>query len=347
VAAALSAAGAALVARHSTPVDAALPFIVVVITAVASVTHPSLQLAVPLLIGGEMAIAGEQQRLLWFGVVVACAFASAAFAQQRAAAAGRATPRTPAPFLIATAAILLLRWIPISEVSPGRETALILSANAIVFVLGGTPLSIAAGVAAALFTPAYPLRTLGIAAGVLAVAALARLAGAAKLKMAAVPATALAVMLLFFAWSGAFARALPLMLRGGPPLLERERVQIALAAGQWAEVDVPPNGRALILSGANVPRLKRGTPMGSIEPGSVTVAIGDVADWGFLRREHYFNARNPLPRRPGGLLRGYGQTAWIDASGRLPVRPGRVRVTADRNLPPGAMLQIDAIEIGE
>jgi hypothetical protein len=155
----------------------------------------------------------------------------------------------------------------------------------------------------------------------------------------------LALPLTFFAWSGAFARALPIMLRGGPPRLERVPVRIALAAGQSTDVDLPPGARGLILSGANVPRLERGAVLGTIEPGHIVVRIGDVADWGSLRRDHYYASRNPLPRRPGGLVRGYGQTAWIDASGRIAVKPGRVIVTADPKLPPQASLQIDAIEM--
>ena len=151
--------------------------------------------------------------------------------------------------------------------------------------------------------------------------------------------------MLFFAWSGAFARALPVMLRGGPPRLERVPVRIALAAGQSAEVDVPRDGRGVILSGANVPKLRRGTIVGTVEPGHIVVRIGDVADWGVLCRDHYYASRNPLPRRPGGILRGYGHTAWIDAFGPIAVRPGTVVVTADRNLPWGASLQIDAIEV--
>ena len=342
-AALLSVAAALVVAIRPTPIDAALPLIVVVITAVAAVSHPMVQLAVPLIVGTEIAVADEKQRLILFGIVIATAFATAMLS-----GAPAPSPAVRArPYVLATSAIVLLRWIPFSEVAVGREIAIIAIAAATVFVLRETPFSIAIAVAAALFTPAFPLRTLAIPVGVLAVAALLRLAGATRFALAVPSAVVLAAMLLFFAWSGAFARALPIMLRGGPPELQRLPVEIALAAGESAEVDVPSNGRALILSGANVPRLREGTLVGSIQPGNIAVRIGDVGDWGFLRREHYYGSRNPLPGRSGGLVRGYGQTSWIDAAGRVDVKPGRVVVTADRSLPSRAMLQIVAIELGE
>ena len=129
--------------------------------------------------------------------------------------------------------------------------------------------------------------------------------------------------------------------------MQRVPVTVALEPGRSAQVEVPAGARGLILSGANVPRLPEGTILGRIDPGGRIIRIGDIADWGALRRDHYYNSRNPLPRRPGGLLRGYGQTSWIDASGRIAVRPGVVTVTADRALPNDARLQIDAIELGQ
>ncbi|HUP50063.1 MAG TPA: hypothetical protein VNA04_14860 [Thermoanaerobaculia bacterium] len=343
--AAVGAWAAAAVSWHPTPVDAALPFIVVVVTAVAAVTHPGVQLAVPLLLGGAIALADERQRLLWFGVVAGVAFGSAILWSAGDRVHGGPVRARSAAVVLTAGAVLLLRWIPLEEVLVGREVVILLLALLIVVLLGSTPLAMAVAVAAALFTTAVPLRTLIFPIGVTVIAAVARILGAHRLRFPVVSASAVALMLAFLAWSGALARALPVMLRGGPPSLERVPLHIALGPGTMAEVDVPPEGRAVIISGANVPRLKRGTVLGTIEPGAIVVRVGDVADWGMLRREHYYSSRNPLPRRPGGLIRGYGQTAFIDASGRIPVSPGRVTVRADPRLPAEAALQIDAIEL--
>ena len=70
IAAVVSAYAAAVVTQHATPVDNALPLIAVIITIVAAFSHPAIQVAVPLLIAGEIVIADERLRLLWFGVVI-------------------------------------------------------------------------------------------------------------------------------------------------------------------------------------------------------------------------------------------------------------------------------------
>ena len=337
VSAVAAVAAAAAIARNDTPIDAALPFIVLVTTALAAVARPSVQLAVPLLLGGSIALADERQRLLWFGVVVAAAFAASIHG-----ATGRIQAAT-----ITVSAVLLLRWIPLDAVMPGRELLIVALAVATALVLGSRPEGIAVAIAAALFTPAVPLRTLMLPVVVLLIASMLRLARLHRLRLDFVAAGVVAAAMLLFPWSGAVARALPLMLRGGPPQLQRIPLHIALPPGAAAEVDVPAGGAGLILSGANVPRLRAGTIVGHIHPGGIVVRIGDVADWGFLRREHYFHSLNPLPARPGGMIRGYGQTAWIDAAGRVAVAPGRVTVTADPALPPRASLQIDAIELAQ
>lgn len=334
LAAAIAAWAATLVVRYPTPIDEALPFIVVVLTVVAAITHPAVQLSVPLLLVGEIVVADEHLRLLLFGLMIAIAFFWPILWGPR-----------PTSIPLCIFAILLLRWIPLDQVLIGRELLILAFSAATVALLRFTPLAIAIATAAALFTPAVPLRTLILPAGVMIVAALLRVLPLPPVRLPVTSASAVAVLMFFFAWSGAFARALPIMLRGGPPLMTRVPVSLALPAGASADVDIPDNGRGLILSGANIPRLEGGTVLGVIQPGGIVVRVGDIADWGALRREHYYNSRNPLPQRPGGLVRGYGQTAWIDASGRIKVRPGRVTVTADRNLAPGAKLQIDAIEL--
>lgn len=334
-AAAVCTGAATIVSTRETPIDAALPMIVLVMTAVAALTHPAVMLSIPLLFAGEIAIADERQRLLCFGVVIAVAFAAAMLESQ-----GRLSS-----IALALAAIFLLRWIPFDQVLIGRELFILIVACLIVLALDFTPLGVAAAIAAALFTTAVPLRTLAIPLLVLAVATLAHLLGVSRVRLPMLAAPAVGLMLVFFAWSGALARALPVMLRGGPPRAERLPVNIALPPGSSADIDLPADARTLILSGANVPRLRGGTIVGWIQPGNRAVRIGDIADWGVLRREHYYNSRNPLPARPGGLIRGYGQTAWIDASGRVDVSGRRVTVTADPQLPPRASLQIDAIEL--
>jgi hypothetical protein len=326
-----------LVTAGSTPIDEALPAIAVVLTAVAAFTHPAVQLAIPLLMAGEIGIADERTRLVWFGIVVAVSMAGAVL-QLRI---------RPSAYIVTVSCIVLLRWIPYSEVMPGREIVLIAIALGVVMLLRATPLAIVIAVMAALFTPAVPLRTLGVPLAVLMAAAIARLFRLSPRHTDAAAAFLLAVPLLFFAWSGAFARTFPLMLRGVPSHAARQPVQMALRPGQSVEIDVPGGAGSLVLSAANMARVKEGVVLGRIEPGAVIVRMGDVADWAAFRREQYHAARNRVPRHSAGLLRGYGQTAWIDGAGRVQLsgRATRITVTADPSIPPAGRLQIDAFEL--
>jgi hypothetical protein len=337
IAAAISAYACGVVARHGTPIDDALPLIAVIVTAVAAVTHPAVQLAVPLLMGGEIAIADERLRLLFFGLVLAVALGSAGVR--------RGFGGVSQSIVVTVAAILLLRWIPLSDVMIVREILLLAIAFGIVVVLEGTMIGVAIAVAVALFTPAIPLRTLGFPLAVLIALVVLRFAGMPKLRADWLGSTALAIMLVFFAWSGVFARALPLALHGLPCPTPRAPVRMALAAGQAVVLDVPSGATALILSGANMSRLPSGVRVGSIN--RMPLRIGDVADWGSLRREHFYGSRNSIPSNPAGALRGYGQAAWIDGAGRMdiPRRARTLRVTADPHLPSAARLQIDAFEL--
>jgi hypothetical protein len=94
-----------------------------------------------------------------------------------------------------------------------------------------------------------------------------------------------------------------------------------------------------------VSRLREGTVVGSVN--RVPVRIGDVADWGFLRREYFHASRNSVPVNAAGEVRGYGQSAWIDGAARFPIprNTTTLRVTADPRLPSSARLQIDAFEL--
>jgi hypothetical protein len=242
-------------------------------------------------------------------------------------------------------AIVLLRWIPFSEVHLGREILLMAIAVAIVLVLGRTPFAVAVAIVAALLTPAVPMRTLLLPIAVLFVAILARVFGMPRLTLRWPSTIAIAFAMLFFAWSGVVARAFPYFLRRAEPEKPRYVVNQALAANVSLTLDVPEHATSLIVSGANVARMPRGTPLGTIEPGGRIVRIGDAADWGYLRREHFYGAHNPLPREPVGKLRGYGYTAWIDGAGRVPLpHAGTIRVTADASLPPGASIQVEGFE---
>jgi hypothetical protein len=331
--AAASAYACSLSVQHSTPIDRALPFIAIVVTVLAASSYHAVMLAVPMLIVAEIAVADETARLIAFGVILA-----AVVCVQRSAP------------LVAAAAIVLLRWIPLEDVLWARELFLLAVAIAIVFVLGRTPFAAAIAVITALITPAVPLRTLALPLVVLSVAVLARTFGMPRLKLALPSALALAFVMTFFAWSGIVARALPYFLRERHPAIERYTVNAALEPADSVVLGVPHSARALIVSGANVPHHRRGALLGRVDaaPGfSRTITIGDAADWGYMRREHFYGARNPLPRDPAGKIRDYGYAAWVDGAGRVPLPRGatRIRVTADATLPPGALLQVEGFEL--
>ncbi len=340
IAAVLSAYAAGVVAQFGTPVDSVLPLIAVVITIVAAVSRPAIQIAVPLLLGGEIVIADERLRLVWFGLVLGFAFGAVVLGP-RSSVLGSS--------VVAVAAIVLLRWIPLSNVAIWREVLLVGVALVIVVVMRGTAIGVAIAVATALFTPLVPLRTIGFAVAVLVVLVAFRIAGMPDLHFPAAGALVLAIMMLFFAWSGVLARAPHLAIEGLPSPTPRAPVRMALAPGQSVSLDVPHGATALIVSGANMARLRPGTIAGTMN--GIPIRIGEIADWGFLRRDHFFKSRNRVPDHPAGQLRDYGQAAWVDGAGRVEIRGPRVAarglvVRADQDLPPAARLQIDAFELG-
>lgn len=338
-AAAIASWGCSLVVCHDTAIDASLPLIAAVVALLAAFAEPAAIVAVPLLAATEIALPDERLRLLGFGVLLAAVFASLLAAPCRTSFARAAA--------ISVSAIVLLRWIPLAEVLVFRELVLVGLALAIVAIYRSTPVAVAIAVLVTLFTPAMPLRTLAFPLAVAGAGLLFRAMGMPRVEWRYLAAGSVALPMIFFAWSGVFARATPLALRGLPFETPRRLVDVALKAGESWTLDVPPDARCLIVSAANASRLKRGVLLGVIEPGGTKVTIGDAADWGFLRREQWARSRNPLPRDPAGLLRGYGYGAWVDAAGRVSLPPGaaRVRVTADPNLPGGAKLQINAIEV--
>jgi hypothetical protein len=246
--------------------------------------------------------------------------------------------------LIAISAILLLRWIPFSEVHLGRELFLLAIATLIVLVLGRTPFAVALSVIVVLITPAIPLRTLLLPTAVLIIAVLARTFGMPRIRLAWPSAMAVAFVMLFFAWSGVIARAFPYFLKHARPEIPRFTVAQAFPANAALTLDVPPGAKSLIVSGANVSHLPRGTRLGTLD--GRPIAIGEASDWGYLRRAHYYGTRNPLPRDPAGRLRDYGYAAWVDGAGRIPLPPNArtIRVTVDAALPQGASLQVEGFE---
>lgn len=353
--AAASAWAASLVVVHSTPIDEALPYLAIIATLLAAVSYPSLTVAVPLLMVTEIAVFDERTRLMLFGAILACEFGAALLSlmsriEDRGSrveeVSGVRINRLIRPSIMAVAAIFLLRWIPLGDVLLVRELAIIAIALGIVRFLGGTPFAVAVAVCAAFVTPAVPLRTFVLPLLVLAASFIAGIAGATRLRLLWPSAAAVGIALVFFAWSGVAARALPSLLR--PEAGHTAQSITAIPPGESLVVDVPRGAKAVVLSGANVASLERGTVIGRIEPGGVVVRIGDAADWGGTRREHFHRSRNGVPAHPAGRLRGYGYNAWVDGAGRvtLPPNDGRIRLTASGDLPPGASLQLEGFDAG-
>lgn len=342
LAAAIAAAWASsLVIVHPTPIDHALPLLAVVVTLLAAVSHPAVQVALPLLLVAEIALPDETARLLAFGVVLAVAWSAAVMTCHLDARDDKRY--RSASVILALSAVVLLRWIPLADVLWTRELILLALAAAIVVALRGTPFGIAVAVLIALVTPAVPLRTFALPLVVLLVAAVTR----PKARLTIPSVAAVAIVLTFFAWSGIAARAFPYLLKPVRTTGERHFVNAALAPNRSLTVDVPEGATALIVSGANVPRFRRGYQLGSMEPGGRAIRIGDASDWGFLRRESFYAACNPLPRDPAGRIRGYGYAAWLDGAGRVPLPRGArsIRITADAHLPADASLQVEAFEL--
>jgi hypothetical protein len=341
--------------QHSTPIDLALPFLCGLVALVA--VRESLLLGVPLLILAENVFFDERTRLLAIGIVMAgvMAVALGAAPASRKVTEGFASGRWLAAerrvlgrrdVCVPLAIILLLRWIPLPELWL-RELVLLAFAIAIYETLHRTPFAALVAVLTALATPAIPLRTFALPLAVLVVALLSRFFNAPKLQWKWASAVVIAFVALFFPWSGILARAFPFFLR--PVLEPRPRLTLnyALNAGAKTTIDVPSDATSLVVSGANVAKLRRGAPLGRIEPGGIEVRIGDAADWGYMRRDHFYGSRNPLPRDVAGTIRGWGYDAWIDGAGRvaLPPHARTITVAGDPSLPPGATLQVEAFEL--
>ena len=162
----------------------------------------------------------------------------------------------------------------------------------------------------------------------------------------ALPAYVAAIALfVLWPWSGVVARAMPNFFRAAPPPANAQTVGAALAASQSIEISVPPGTKraVVVASGANVARLKAGRVIGTVD--GLPIRIGDVADFGFLRREQFFAARNPLPALPVADVRGYGQAAFLYGAGRVlvPQPAATLRIAAAPDLPADARLQVESV----
>ena len=213
-------------------------------------------------------------------------------------------------------------------------------------VLDRTPFAVAVAVLAVLFTPAIPLRTLLLPLAVLFVAVLAKIFGMPRLSLTWPSTIVLAFVMLFFSWSGVVARAFPYFLQRANAEVQREVVAQALPANGELTLDVPDGATSLIVSGANVARMTRGTPHRQ-----------DRNKWGRV-------CASAMPRTgcaAEGVLLRHAQSAAARSGGtfarytaiRLDRRrgPGAVaRKGADHwslahaALPPGASIQVEGFE---
>ena len=345
----------------------------------------AVEVAIPVLIATTLFVGDERTRVMIFGAVVAAVFAVAVFATARTLAndalltiAGTLLLRW-IPFrdvvlwreLIVLLGALAVLWSLSGAPAPSPAGA----AGG-----GGAPLRLAIALAVALVTPVFPGRAMlvpfilaviiriahpAFAALFVTMAYFDRYSHAALWIVAAIavaipilgrvriPVYALAIGLFaLWPWSGIVARAFPQFLLAAPPSARHQVVGSALGAGESVSIEVPEHVHwvGVITSGANVVRMRPGRIVGSIDARGThrDLRIGDLADFGFLRREQFFYSRNPVPRQPTDDIRGYGQTAWLHGAGRVtvPAAP-EVRITAARDLPPAARLQIESVDFEE
>jgi hypothetical protein len=227
-----------------------------------------------------------------------------------------------------------------------RELLLLATGVLIFVVLDRTPFALMVAVAAVLFTPGVPLRTLLYPISILAVSVVLRTLGLPRISLAWPSSVAVLFAILFFPWSGVLARSFPYFLTASKPANLKVVVDQALAPRVSVDVEVPPDATSLVVSGANVAPFRRGMVLGTLEPGGRAIVIGDAADWGAFRRDSFHTAHNPLPRDAAGIIRGYGYGAWLSGAGRVPLPKGarHIRVVADAALPANASLQVEGIE---
>jgi hypothetical protein len=239
----------------------------------------------------------------------------------------------------------------VTPIPPGKMALLPLTVAVLVFITRRVPqVAIAAFFLICAFFARYSLATIYIAVAIVFLMPLLN-----RVKPLTY-ATAIAIFALW-PWSGIIARALPLLRNYEPAAGNVRAVGVALAPSEARAIDVPTHVRHIVVttSGGQMARLKRGRVVGTIEAkdahGRVTtrpITIGDVADFGFARREQFFASRNPLPRFSSGEIRDFGANAWVWGGGRTAIASdadiATLRVVAAPNLPHDAHLQIDSVE---
>jgi hypothetical protein len=320
----IAATAAYIVAPPATPIDRALPFVAFVL-AICGDEGWSLFVLLP-----PIFITDEHTRLLAYGVIAAIVFAVAAWRAE-----------DDQRLVVVVSGVLLLRWIPIADVVIWREVLILCG----VIALFAASESIVVALAVAAITPAFPARWTLLPFLVAVVFAI--LPSIELPKWLRVPLYACAVALFaMWPWSGILARALPAFLRSEPAPAGARPVWIALAPGESVSIDTPPGARRVIMiaSAANASRLRKGTLMGSVN--GKPVRIGDIADFGYTRREQFMRSHTAGPQRPINDVKGYGQSAWLHTAGLIDVpSPGTaLHVTAARGLPAAARLQIEAVD---
>jgi hypothetical protein len=251
-----------------------------------------------------------------------------------------------------TAALLsVLLLAAVTPISPGKMALLPLTVAVLVFVTRRIPqVAIALVFLICASFARYSLATIYIAAAIVFLTPL----------LHRVKPLAYAIAIAIFAlwpWSGIIARALPIVRNYDAPSGDVRNVGVGLASSEGWTIDVPPHVRHAVVtaSGGQMARLRRGRIVGAIEATDVrgrkttrAIEIGDIADFGFMRREQFFASRNPLPRFSPGEIRDYGADAWVWGGGRTAIASAAdiasLRVIAAPNLPHDAHLQIDSVE---
>jgi hypothetical protein len=251
----------------------------------------------------------------------------------------------------ALALLSVLFLAAVTPIPPGKMALLPLTVAVLVFVTRRVPqVVIGAAFLVAAFFARYSLATVYIA---VAIVFLMPLLDRVK---PLTYATAIAIFALW-PWSGIIARALPIVRNYEPAAGSGRAVSSALAASEAIAIGVPPHVRHAVVttSGGQMARLKPGRVVGTIEATDMrgrkttrAITIGDVADFGFARRDQFFASRNTLPRFSSGEIRDYGANAWVWGGGRTaiaaPADIASLRVIAAPNLPHDAHLQIDSVE---
>ncbi|HEV7574072.1 MAG TPA: hypothetical protein VGQ21_21460 [Thermoanaerobaculia bacterium] len=239
----------------------------------------------------------------------------------------------------------------VTPIPPGKMALLPLTVAVLVFVTRRVPqVAIAAFFLICAFFARYSLATVYIA---VAIVFLMPMLNRVK---PLIYAASVAIFALW-PWSGIIARALPIVRNYEAAGGDVRPVGVALASSEASAIDVLPHVRHAVvsMSGGQMARLRGGRVVGTIEAtdarGRMTtrpITIGDVADFGFARREQFFASRNPLPRFSPGEIRGYGANAWVWGGGRTAISSAAemktLRVVAAPNLPHDAHLQIDSVE---